>query len=136
MNITIRKSPAAAGQLLVDFLVDGGKVPQTWEGYQVITAQDVPELIQEWTEGCSGLWKNPEWCYPLVGRSGWADLYKRFGRWFKADPDSVHEGSVLPDGGFAALDCGEFAVILQQDVTDRSWWDWEWIPVYVLGSAD
>lgn len=136
MEITVRKHPAEAGARLVDLLASGGEAPQTWEGYQVLPVEDVPELVQEWAEQCNGPYESLEWLYPLAGKPGWERIYRKFGRWVETDTNSVHGGAALPDRGFAALDCDEFVVVLKQDVTDVLQWDWVWHPVYVIGSAD
>ena len=128
MNITIRKSPATAGEMLVDILVNGEVVPQTWEGYQVIPASDVPELQQAWGVDAVGLRRS--------GVADWARRYERFGRWEPTDPLSFYRGAPLPCNGFCAVNCGDFAVVAQQVITDIYEHDWVWRPIYVLGSAD
>lgn len=73
------------------------------------------------------------------GEKNWRHLWSQFGRWVRTEENSVHRGAELPDDGIAVLmveDGGSpFAVVCQQWITDRGWWDWEWHPVAILARA-
>lgn len=73
------------------------------------------------------------------GEKNWRHLWTQFGRWVETSGNSVHGGADLPTDGVAVLmveDGGSsFAVVCQQWITDRGWWDWEWHPVAVVARA-
>ena len=125
MTIVCSKSPTQIAQEIAKE-IQGGVHPEFGcrDGAAVLKPQDVEGFWEAWDASY----------YPLVGRDGWARLWKKFSRSIPTDEQSVHHGASLPDGGVAVLTAlsGEYAIVLQQWIDDRGWWLWHWQPLLIV----